>query len=303
MKLRDLLNLIQKVSSNTGIKQTWICGGTPRDRVLGLIKNEIVDLDITTGDKKIHYLSKELELELKKVYSIKCKSLDDGHSSLIFTGNDFKIDFSSNFTNKNIDKHLLVKGIKNPTDLQREMFSRDFTCNALLLTIDLKKITDPTYKGLEDIKKRVLNTCLEPNITLHDSPNRIIRTVYLSSKLDFDVPKEIVDWIIKHKDILRMENDKYLIKNINKAMEKNPERAVYLINKMDLWDILPITDSLRPYYNKKRVMKAGQIKRNTDYGESLYSNMDKYKSVLDFRKKRRKKRMKILKNIKNMKTK
>lgn len=45
--------------------------------------------------------------------------------------------------------------------------------------------------------------------------------------------------------------------------------------------------------------KLGQWRTNYDYGEGLYMNLDRYKSVGDFRKKRRKKRKKDLENILN----
>lgn len=301
MKLRELLRLMYDIHKDRGVSLPYVCGGTPRDKILGLIKEEISDLDITTGDKTIHNLGTEFALELKKKYNIKEKKMDDGHTS-VFIG-DFKVDFSSNFVVPHIDEILAKAGIKNPTSMQREMFSRDFTCNSLLMTIDLKKIKDPTKLGFADIKKKVLKTCLDPDITLKYNTNRIIRTVYLSSKLDFDVDPEIIKWISQHKELVRLSPDKYLIKNLDKAMDKDPERAVHLINKIGLWDVLPITDQLRPYYNKRKVMKAAQIRRNFDYGEGIYSNLDRYKSVSDYRKKKRRKRRKILKNIRDMKLK
>ena len=304
MKLRDLLNLIHNVAETNDISNVNIVGGIPRDKLLKLIKpNELNDLDITTGNNKVHNLAREIELELKKHYTIKVSKGDDAHTSIIFPRNKFKLDFSSNFISQHIDKQLEHNGIKNPTDMQKEMFSRDFTANSLLLTLDLKTIKDPTHLGLKDIEKRVLTTCLDPSITFHDSPNRIIRAVYLSAKLDFDIDPKIIVWISQHKDLIRLSSDHYIITNINKAMSKNPERAVYAINKMDLWNAIPITDSLKPYYAKKTVSKAGQLKRNFDLGEGLYSQLDRYKSVSDFRKKRRKKRMKILKKIRDMKLK
>lgn len=46
-------------------------------------------------------------------------------------------------------------------------------------------------------------------------------------------------------------------------------------------------------------IKESQIRTNYDYLEGLYSNMDKYKSVEEFRAKRRKKRKKDIENILN----
>lgn len=301
MKLNNLLNLISDVANRNYIPQPFICGGAPRDKILGLIKKEIPDIDITCGSAKVHNLSVEVGLELKKHYSIKEKKGDDGHSS-IFIG-DFKLDFSAGFNTPNIDAHLHHLGIKDPTSMQREMFSRDFTCNALLMDLDLTKITDPTKLGLPDIKKRLLKTCLDPDTTFRYNTNRIIRTVYLSAKLDFDVDPEIIEWISAHKDFVRISSDHYLTTNIDKAMSKNPERAIDLINKTNLWDVIPTTDSLRPYLNKRVAPKTAQLRKNYDLGEGLYENLDRYKSVSDFRRKRRKKRMRLIKRIKDTKLK
>lgn len=50
--------------------------------------------------------------------------------------------------------------------------------------------------------------------------------------------------------------------------------------------------------------KNAQVRENYDYPyEGLYTNLDKYKSVSDFRRKRRQKRKKDIKNILKTRTK
>lgn len=49
----------------------------------------------------------------------------------------------------------------------------------------------------------------------------------------------------------------------------------------------------------EQLIKKAQWRTNYDYGEGIYSNLSKYKSVSDFRKGRRKKRKKDLANILN----
>ena len=288
---------MDSIATNGDMSKPFITGGTPRDKLLGIIKNEVSDIDITTCDKTIHNLAKEFVLELSKNYHIESKKMNDGHTS-VFIG-DFKVDFSSNFVVPGIDTVLAKLNIKTPTDMQREMFSRDFTCNALLMSLDLKQIQDPTKRGMTDIKKRILKTCLSPDITLKSNPNRIIRVFYLSAKLDFDVDPEIIRWIAENKAYIKQSAEGYLKTTIDKGLVKNPERVVYLLDKTSTWDAIPITDTLYPYYNKRS--KTAQLRKNFDIGEGIYSNMDKYKSVSDFRKKRRNKRKKILQQIKDMK--
>jgi tRNA nucleotidyltransferase/poly(A) polymerase len=289
VKLRDLFSLMEQIRIKNDISPFYICGGGARDKYISSIDKskpllKVEDVDLTTGDKTIHNLAIETGAELRKSYQIKQKHMDDGHIS-IFVG-DLKIDFSSNFIIPNIDKFLVAKNIKSATDLQKETFSRDFTCNALLLTPDFKTIKDPTNMGIEDINKKLLKTCLNPDITLRLNTNRIIRAVYLSAKLDFDVAPEIITWISENKDLVRLSSDTYLKKNLDKAMAKNPERAVWLINKTSLWDVIPITNELQPFYNKRIVI----AQKNFDYGQNVFENMDKYKSIGDFRKKIKKKK-------------
>src|ERR1700733_7908936 len=113
MKLRDLLNLITKVAVDNKIPTPMIVGGVPRDRVAGILKSEVPDLDITNGSVSIANLAVETEIELKKHYTIKTSQGDDGHRSIFFPGNEFKLDFSSHAIQPKIDLHLHDLGIKN----------------------------------------------------------------------------------------------------------------------------------------------------------------------------------------------
>ena len=122
------------------------------DKYLKRLDN-ISDLDITTGDNTVDYLSQEFSSNLLKNYNVTRKTMPDGHST-IFVGN-LKVDFSSNFNVQNIDSLLNKIGIVKPTSMQKEMFSRDFTCNSLLLSLDLKNITDPIINDEERQNKKI----------------------------------------------------------------------------------------------------------------------------------------------------
>jgi tRNA nucleotidyltransferase/poly(A) polymerase len=247
MRLKDLLNIMQNIAKEKLISSPMICGGTPRDKLLGRL-DIVSDLDITTGDKTVSYLAKELSIILSKKYNIITKTMDDGHSS-IFIGN-LKLDFSSNFNIPNIDKILYNIGIKDPTSMQKELYSRDFTCNALLMSLDLKNIYDILGRGIDDIKNKKISTCLDPSITLTVNKNRVIRSIYLSAKLDFDIDLNIVNWVSKNPESIRFASEKSMSEKLNKAMEYNPERTLYWLNKMNVWNYIPITESLYPYYIK-----------------------------------------------------
>lgn len=310
MQLRIVLDLISNIAKKNGISTPKLCGGIVRDRVLGIIsKSGIEDLDLTTGDASIHNLAKEVTIALGKRFEIASKTMDDGHTTIFF-GN-LKIDFSSNFITPNIDQLLKFKGINNPTTLEKEMFSRDFTCNALLLDFDLKTITDPTNEGIRDIKNKIVRTCLEPEITFSNNKNRCIRAIYIASKLNFDIEENAAKWLMDNKNIFRELDTKYVVKVLNKSAQYNINNTAHWINKLDLWDVLPMTEQLYPYFKNRSLIKIGQFFKNYDYGagkspesgpgNGLWMNLNKYKSISDFRKKRRKKRKEVLKKIKHYK--
>lgn len=239
---------METIRKRRNISQPFICGGTPRDKILNRL-DKIEDLDITTGDASVSNLAREVSIALNKQFQVVTKTMDDGHSS-IFLG-DFKIDFSSNFNVPNIDKYLYELKIKKPTSMQRELFSRDFTCNALLMTLDLKNIIDPTGKGVQDIQSRMIRTCLSPEVTLMSNKNRVVRAIYLAAKLDFDLDPMLMSWIKAHPSSMRFASDRTLAEKLNKAITANPNRTTYLLDQMGLWDQIPITQELYPYYMKR----------------------------------------------------
>jgi len=297
MKLRELLQLIQKVQQKIGVSKPYICGGIPRDRYMKQLKN-VSDLDLTTGDDSIQYLASEVSSFLKKKYNITSKTHEDGHASIHL--GSFKMDFSSNFNVPGIDQILIKTGIDKPTTLQKEVYSRDFTCNSLLLSLDLKELTDLTKRGQKDIDKKIISTCLPPEITLVSNKNRVIRAIYLASKLDFDIDPKIIEFVQKNPTSVKIASNKTLVEKLNNAFEKDADKATYYINKMGLWEHIPITESVQPYYfknvntptkkayfqggggvnkptpKKKKYKSDPKIVDQTRFKEPFYKNYDLY---------------------------
>ena len=254
MKLKELLDLMSAVASERNYSQPFICGGTPRDKYLKKLEN-VNDLDITTGDTSVQGLAKDVISILKKKYQIDSKVSDDGHITM-FIG-DLKVDFSSHFIVPNIDEILSKKGIKNPTELQREMWSRDFTCNSLLLTLDLKTIIDPLNRGLKDIKNKKVVPVLSPPLVYSElNKNRVVRTIYLAAKLGFDIDEEAKKWIKEHPQYIKLASERTITSKLNQALDYDPVKTLKLLDELNLWNYIPISERLYPYYIKR--LKEGK---------------------------------------------
>ncbi len=252
MFIKELLQLLDKVAIDASTSRAVIVGGLARDRVLNALGNEINDVDLTTGDRDIAILAKEFAITLRKQnhsIPIEMKQAKDGHISIYIQ--DVKLDFSSNFRTPNIVQILQkLKGISNPTNMQQELYSRDFTCNTLLMSLDFRRIKDITHQGIRDIGHKIIRTCLTPELTFKYNTNRIIRVIYMAAKLEFDVEPNIIDWIKSNPKYIVQSENSYLSKNIDKSLSLDPDRTIYLINKMELWKYIPITEKLAPYYSK-----------------------------------------------------
>jgi tRNA nucleotidyltransferase (CCA-adding enzyme) len=248
MKLRQLLSTMQTVQEKIGASPCYLIGGVSRDKYLGHLEN-ISDIDITNGDRSIEFLSQEFAHELKKKYKITRKVMADGHST-IFIGN-LKIDFSSNFNVPRIENMLQKMGIPHPTPMQKEIFSRDFTCNTLLISLDLKTLIDPTERGFRDISAKKIRTCLSPKTTLTSNRNRVVRAIYLATKLDFDVDEKIIEYVRSNPSVINVSTKKVMKEKLDEAFTRDPDKASYLVGKMGLWDHIPVSAIIHPYYMRR----------------------------------------------------
>lgn len=236
MKLQELFKLIDLTAKEIKASKPFLVGGFVRDVVIGNYKN-IKDVDLTCGDSSSDKLGQAvLEKIPKAVYT----KFSDGHGCLSF--DDFKVDFSNNFNVDNIDVLLKQKGIVKPTNLEREVYSRDFTINTLLMPLDLSKIYDLTKRGVKDIKLKTIDTCLEPEITLSSDPRRIVRIVYLGAKLGFLPSKRIIDWTKANINYVKDIDSGYFDDKINKAMEKNSHITIEIINLLGLSSFVSTTN-------------------------------------------------------------
>ncbi len=249
MKLKELLDELQEIADQSDCSQPFLCGGASREKFMNNL-SKVDDLDFTNGDKSILRLSQLFADRLGERYALVRKEMDDGHSS-IFLGN-MKLDFSSNFNAPHIEGILKLRGIKQPSEIQKEMFSRDFTCNALLLTLDLKTCLDPTLMGFNDIKNKKIRTCLDPKITLTTNRNRVARAIYLACKLGFDIDQRIIDYVSTNPQSIKISTEKSLNEKIEKAFEYDSEKAIYYLNKMNLWNYINITTKIYPHYLKAK---------------------------------------------------
>jgi poly(A) polymerase len=248
MKLREILDTIDKVAKDRGLSQPFIVGGVPRDRVRGVAK-EIDDVDLTSfaGDSQTLAYAVVASGKLPFTYF---QIYDDGHAAIRI--NDLKIDFSSHFIIDDIDPVLKQMGVKDLTPLIRETYSRDFTINTLLQDLSLQNTYDITNKGLKDISSGLIECPIDPEITIQSDPKRMLRALRFALRFDYKIAENLGQTIKNNAHLLKTFSAEYLKDKANEIVKLDKDRGVQMLIDYGLLKYIPITKLIYNVLIEKR---------------------------------------------------
>ena len=204
------------INSNTIIKQlsdvagknnvqAFLVGGYIRDMLLHKNDTEsyiTADIDISViGDAVVfaETAAKSLGKELSAVYK-------KFGTALLETGS-VKIEFTS--ARKESYGSNSRKPVVEPADLQEDLSRRDFTVNAMAVSLtDNKNEIIDLFGGLSDLENRILKTPLDPETTFNDDPLRMMRACRFASKLDFKIDDNAIAAIYNTRERIRVNKEK-----------------------------------------------------------------------------------------------
>lgn len=137
--------------------------------------------------------------------------------------------------------------VENGT-IQDDQLRRDFTINALALSLNkanLGSLIDP-FNGITDIKKKVIRTPLDPDVTFSDDPLRMMRAIRFATQLCFEIDENALSSIKKHKDRISIVSKERITDELNKIIlaEKPSVGFNYLFDTGLLHLIFPQMSSL-----------------------------------------------------------
>ena len=175
--MHPALDLIRDRTRGTSFDgNLFLVGGAVRDSLLGVSPKTDFDL-VTTGDAlKLAEDLAELSIHLPVVYA------RFGTARLTIAGAEIELvtarkeSYDSESRKPNVEPATLLE------DAQR----RDFTINTLLQGLHSGEILDPLGTGRSDLELRILRTPLDPDITFHDDPLRMLRAVRFRWRLGFE---------------------------------------------------------------------------------------------------------------------
>jgi len=251
MRLEELLGILGHLAETADLSEPFLVGGFPRDRRLGKLPTQVEDIDLTTGDKDSLALAL---LASRQWQDAAFRSYDDGHVSLSFK--NIRMDFSNHFVLPGIDAELVKRGITEPTNLQREMFSRDFTVNTLLQPMNLSREPgDPTGMGLADLEAKLLRTPVDPDLTIGHDSRRILRALKLSLRLGFRIDEDLGKAMLKYRGAVGQLSAGHVRRQVHQMFHLDSRKAIELLSEYKLLPIIPLSRLMAMEMAKHRMIQ------------------------------------------------
>lgn len=239
-EIKQDLQLIDQVSSDLKMK-LYVVGGFPRDIVAGFPIDEDTDLDVTeelgNGFDLSFFVAAKYGLAEPVVY-------DSSGTAMIIMPSGREIEFHNSYHNiAHIIDQLYVMGAE-PTPINKDIYSRDFTINTLLLDIATGEILDITGNGISDIENRILRTPLSPQKTLSINPKIILRGIRFKVQFglteDPEYSKAIEDFVPELIQFLKNNPQSQMVsRTVKKTFSIDPDKAFYEFDKYGLIPFLP----------------------------------------------------------------
>lgn len=267
-EIEKILNKINK----SGF-QSYVVGGYVRDYLLN-INN--IDIDIATNAKPS---------DLIKIFPN--AKIESNYGSIKFSSNHFNYDITS-FREELKTKDKLEINYIN--DLNKDVFRRDFTINAIYM--DVKgNLIDP-LNGISDLKNKTLKIIGDPNTRFKEDPLRILRLIRFKTNLSFKIDENTSAAIKKHKNLLekiscfrkKEELNKIFISenkieglnlikkyNLLKNLEINYDKIKYTTDPLGIWAQIEFSNNYPFTKQEKTIINKIKIIKEID-AEILYKN-------------------------------
>lgn len=145
-----------------------------------------------------------------------------GTAMLKLTGDDGLPDWEVEFVGARKESYRTDsrKPIVEDGSLEDDQNRRDFTINAMGISLnqgDFGELIDP-FDGQKDLKRKLIRTPLDPDITFSDDPLRMMRAIRFASQLNFDIEPDTFDAIIRMNERISIVSKERITDELNKII-------------------------------------------------------------------------------------
>jgi len=210
----------------------YLIGGFVRDKLLA---RETKDADIVCVGDGISLAHKVADSFQPKPFVSFFKTFGTAHIRV----GDWEIEFVG--ARKESYRYHSRNPEVQPGTLDDDQKRRDFTINALAISLneeDYGKLIDP-FGGIEDLKKKIIQTPLDPVQTFSDDPLRMMRAIRFASQLNFTIEAKTFQAIKDNAQRIRIITQERITEELNKIlMSEKPSIGFDLLYQSGLLHII-----------------------------------------------------------------
>lgn len=205
-----IFKTVGRVAAEQDMK-AYVIGGYVRDL---LLKRPCKDIDIVTDGDGL-----ELAKAVAENLGVEQVNYFKNFGTAMFNFGDFEIEFVG------ARKESYRRGSRKPQvsrgTLKDDQNRRDFTINAMAISLqdeDYGDLVDP-FDGLGDLKKGLLQTPLDPDITYSDDPLRMMRAIRFATQLNFRIESDSLKAIERNRKRIEIVSMERITTELNKMIE------------------------------------------------------------------------------------
>lgn len=118
---------------------------------------------------------------------------------------------------------------------------RDFTINAMAISVNADtygKLLDP-FDGIGDLRRKIVRTPLNPDITFSDDPLRMMRAVRFATQLNFDIFPDTLEAIQRNAQRIKIITKERIADELFKIIRSSdPSRGFTLLDECGLLSLI-----------------------------------------------------------------
>jgi putative nucleotidyltransferase with HDIG domain len=206
-----LFKIISEVAEKNN-QTVFIVGGFVRDLLMK--RKAPTDIDLVTEGDGIN-LAKAVANDINSKLRV---SVFKNYGTAMFKFEGLDLEFVG------ARKESYAEDSRKPSvetgTLEDDQKRRDFTINALAISLNKENFGDliDPFDGVEDIKKKILRTPLEPSQTYSDDPLRMMRAIRFASTLNFKIEENSLNAIKKEVERIKIVSMERIMVEFNKIM-------------------------------------------------------------------------------------
>ena len=239
-------------------RECYIVGGYVRDLIIGRSSKDIDFVTVGSGIELAEAVGRELgpktHIAVYRTYGT--AQICRGDLELEFVG---------------ARKESYRRESRNPIvedgTLQDDIARRDFTINAMAISINSDTFGDllDLYDGLGDIRRRIIRTPLDPDITFSDDPLRMLRAIRFATQLRFEIYPDTFEAICRNAARIEIITPERIKDELSKIM-RSPKPSIG-------WDLLLRTGLLRIIFPELAALRGVEIVNGRGHKDNFYHTL------------------------------